>query len=238
MTAQEVERFPFHMPPGRYVELKVIDVGEGMTDEVKAHLFEPFFTTKQAGKGTGMGLSTVYGIVKQSGGWILCDSEFGKGTTFCVLLPEAVGDLSKESVAPQNSAAAKGTGTILLAEDEDAVRELLATALSDLGYRVLAASNGEEALKIAGQSMQDIVLLITDTVMPRMGGEALAQSLREHKPDLKVLLISGYTESITEEVQPADQKTLLLQKPFSTALLNKTIKQLLNGVSDASASAG
>jgi len=228
LTPEEVERFPFLVPAGSYVELAVSDTGHGMSDDIKAHIFEPFFTTKEAGKGTGMGLSTVYGIVKQSGGWVLCDSEPGKGTTFRILFPEAVGDLSQESATRKVPGVAKGTGTILLVEDEDAVRDLMAVLLSGLGYEVIVAANGEEALKIDNKVIDKVDLLVTDTVMPRMGGYALARALWQRRPTLRALFMSGYTEGIIEEMHSPDRKTALLQKPFSTALLNQTIAHLLN----------
>jgi PAS domain S-box-containing protein len=237
LTPEEVERFPFRVPPGRYVELAVADTGQGMSEETKAHVFEPFFTTKEAGKGTGMGLSTVYGIVKQSGGWVICDSVLGKGTTFRILFPEAAGELSEEPISKRSVIDTRRTGTILLVEDEDAVRDLLAVALSGLGYEVIVASNGEEALRIGEQVIGQVDLLVTDTVMPRMGGYALARSLWQKRPSLRVLFMSGYIEALTEETQSPDRKTAVLQKPFSTALLNQTIAQLLEESEDARATA-
>ena len=182
--------------PGPHVLLSVTDTGTGMDQEVLAHIFEPFFTTKEVGKGTGLGLATCYGIVKQNRGSIWVYSERGIGTTFKIYLPRAEAPVEVvEAPAYRPVSEVHGTETVLLVEDETVVRDLAADALRRHGYQVLTAPSGAEALQIAEQAVRPFDVLVTDVVMPQMGGQQLAEELLATRPDLKVLFISGYTDS-------------------------------------------
>ena len=209
--------------PGTYTVLTVSDTGVGMSPEVKAHIFEPFFTTKEVGKGTGLGLSTVYGIVKQSNGAVWVYSEPGQGTTFKLLFPAAEG-ASEAAAAVAAPQAAMGTGTILLAEDEPAVRGFIHKTLSKYGYTVLAAPNGLEALKLARQHAKNIDLVLADVSMPGMGGMELAAEFAIEHPSVPVLFISGYAEALREKAP--DQK--YLQKPFTSTTLLTSVGAVLH----------
>ena len=184
-----------HAPlvPGSYVMLVVADTGIGIDAETQTHIFEPFFTTKEQGKGTGLGLATVYGIVKQSNGYVWVYSEVGQGTTFKIYLPQVQGDVEKKQSSIGLGKHLKGTETILLVEDEEPLRKMTCELLVDSGYTVLEASDGLEALEIAQQHKGSIHLLLTDVVMPRMSGPALAKPAADLHPELKVLYMSGYT---------------------------------------------
>ena len=215
--------------PGGYVMLAISDTGGGMTEEVKEHIFEPFFTTKEIGKGTGLGLATCYGIVKQSGGNIWVYSEPGQGTTFKIYLPrvDEEGEIlprhDKEGYPPG------GTETVLLVEDESSVRNVTACTLREQGYTVLEAENGEEALLVArGQGAKKIHLLLTDVVMPRMGGKVLAELLRAERPDTKVLFFSGYPGEAIVHHGVLDSGAPFLQKPFTPAGLAWKLRELLD----------
>jgi signal transduction histidine kinase len=215
--------------PGQYVMLAVSDNGVGMAEEVKAHLFEPFFTTKEKGKGTGLGLATCYGIVKQSSGHIWVYSEPGQGTTFKIYLPqvdELPGSLP-ESEEP--AALLRGKETVLLVEDEPAVRELAAHVLRAQGYTVLEADNGDAALRQVGeQAGEKIHLLLTDVVMPRMSGKELADRLKVIRPDLKVLFTSGYTDDAIVHHGVLQAEIAFLQKPFSPVTLARKVREVLD----------
>src|SRR3989454_627396 len=178
--------------PGRYVMLAVTDTGTGMDAATQARIFEPFFTTKEVGKGTGLGLATVYGIVQQSGGFIWVYSEPGHGTCFKVYLP-CVDEATTKPAAVTRSAA-RGTETVLIAEDVDAVRAVTKQMLQRHGYTVLDAANGETALQVCTEYLGTIHLLLTDVVMPDGSGSDLAQKITQHKPDTKILFMSGYTD--------------------------------------------
>ena len=211
---------------GEYVMLAVTDTGTGMDGETKARIFEPFFTTKSQEQGTGLGLATVYGIVKQSGGDIWVYSEPGRGTSFKIFLPR-VHEVSEEMPAPQRITPSRGTETILLAEDEDAIRRVAIRVLENAGYRVLAAKNGAEAAKLAEEFDGTIHLLVSDMMMPVMDGVRLAERLRSKRPDTGVLLLSGYTETTDRRGMPlADAE--FLQKPFSTEMLARKVRELLD----------
>ena len=214
------------LPPGGYVRLSVSDTGCGMAPEVQAHIFEPFFTTKEEGKGTGLGLSTVFGIVTQSGGGLDVTSTVGRGTRFDVYLPSVTSE--PETATGQNSIqqSMRGHETILLVEDDSSVRELVRDELRKLGYRVFEARNGLEACLVGTQQLGELQLLLTDVVMPGMGGTELAQHLRVIKPDLKLLFISGYTDDIG--IGAGDPASAYLQKPFTPEALAKTIRDLLD----------
>jgi nitrogen-specific signal transduction histidine kinase/ActR/RegA family two-component response regulator len=213
---------------GRYVLLSVSDTGVGMDDVTKAHLFEPFYTTKERGKGTGLGLATVYGIVKQFGGCIWAYSEVNHGTTFKIYLPRA----SDTAVIAESGLALsdtpRGTETILLVEDEEAVRHLAQRVLEVHGYTVLAASNGPEAVAIYQWSGVPIHLLVTDVVMPQMSGRELADKLSELGPPPRVLFCSGYTDTAIVEHGILDADTAFLQKPFTPDGLVRKVRAVLD----------
>jgi PAS domain S-box-containing protein len=212
---------------GKYVLLAVTDTGCGMTEEVKAHLFEPFFTTKRPGEGTGLGLPTVYGIVKQSGGHIEVESQPGAGTTFRVYLPrtnEAPAEEKPEATGP----APRGSETVLLAEDEDGVRALVRQVLRAGGYAVLEAQDGAEALGLAALPVGPIHLLVTDVVMPGLDGRGLAERLAGRHPGLKVLYLSGYTDDEVVRRGVSQEEVHFLQKPFSPAALVRKVREVLD----------
>jgi CheY-like chemotaxis protein len=213
--------------PGQYVLLTVSDTGHGMDAETQSHIFEPFFTTKEQGKGTGLGLSTVYGIVKQSNGFIWVYSEPGRGTTFEVYLPRVEESLELTQPSKHAVAAIRGTETLLLAEDEEAVRELVAGFLRQNGYTVLEAKNGVEALLLAEQPDSKIHLLLTDLMMPKMGGWELAERLLAQRPELKVLYVSGYSEYAANQRATKDWRGAFVQKPFSMDMLGRKVREVL-----------
>jgi len=213
------------LPPGAYVTLSVQDTGFGMDALTQAHLFEPFFTTKPIGKGTGLGLATVFGIVKQSKGFIFVESEVGNGTTFRIYFPCA--ESTPESVeARRVYLPAKRSASILLVEDEPDFRDLLLEGLQGAGYQVLVGENGVDAVHVASQSSAAIDLLLTDVIMPQMNGPELAQCLREIHPALKVLYMSGYTDDKLQIVA-SDRDVALLQKPFRMHDLLHKLQQVL-----------
>ena len=216
--------------PGRYVSLTVRDGGEGIDEETLGRIFEPFFTTKEPGKGTGLGLATVYGIVKQSGGYVVVDSELGHGTAFAIFLPRvdearslrpgpAARGLEDQDAGPETAE------TVLLVEDEDVVRRLVKQVLEQSGYAVLEACDGVQALEVGRGRTVD--LLVTDMVMPKLGGVEVAAALREHRPDLKVLYMSGYAEGALGP-GTLGAGTTLLEKPFSFATLTEKVRGLLD----------
>jgi PAS domain S-box-containing protein len=219
-----------HLPdlrPGSWVMLAMIDTGCGMTGEVRAHLFEPFFTTKAQGAGTGLGLPTVYGIIKQSAGHILVDSEPGRGTTVRIYLPATLEE--KPAAKPRGSQALKrGWERLLLVEDEEPVRRIARAALEAHGYEVHQAANGEEALELYEQLDGKIDLLVTDVIMPGINGRELADTLKGRHPGLRVLFVSGYTESAALPDGLLGGETAFLQKPFTPSSLAKKVRQLLD----------
>jgi signal transduction histidine kinase/ActR/RegA family two-component response regulator len=212
---------------GHYVRLAVSDTGCGMDEETIARIFEPFFTTKPEGKGTGLGLSTVYGVVKQNRGHIDVDSKTGEGTTFEVLLP-AVGERGEpeQREAPR---APGGAATILVVEDEGAVRRLVQTLASSLGYTVLVAASGDEALQVAREHRGPIDLLLTDLVMPKMSGKELAGRMRRERKGLRVLFMSGYSDEALVDRDALTQTGPFLQKPFSSDRLAAELRRCLEG---------
>jgi CheY-like chemotaxis protein len=216
------------MPPGDYVLLSVADNGSGMDEEVLAHIFEPFFTTKDKGKGTGLGLSTVYGIIQQSGGCIVPESTPGKGTRFRIYLPRAVESLPQTEEVQVQGTRPEGKETILLVEDEPWVLGLARRCLEESGYRVLAASNGEEALRLQTDA-KHIDLLVTDIVMPRVNGPQLALRLRDLFPELRVLFVSGYPDHTAATDQGLDEGTDFIPKPFTLKVLAGKVREMLDG---------
>ncbi|MFA4901785.1 MAG: PAS domain S-box protein [Desulfobaccales bacterium] len=213
--------------PGSYVVLQVSDTGMGMDEAIQAHIFEPFFTTKEPGRGTGLGLSTVYGIVKQSGGFIDLDSEPGKGSTFKIYLPRLDASTKTRKVKVSKPTQFRGQETVLLVEDEDVLRTLLAKFLRLHGYTVLEARHGGEALLICEQHQGQIHLMVTDVVMPRMSGRVLADRLTPLRPDMKVLYMSGYTEDEVVQRGVAERAVAFLQKPFKPIDLVHQVYTLL-----------
>ncbi len=242
---------------GDYVLVDVTDTGTGMSPEVRRKIFEPFFTTKEVGRGTGLGLSSVYGFVTQSNGSIDCLSELGKGTTFRIFLPrhmpragdllpagaempalteEVVAEQPAESVVVPAPAAEKapiadltGTGTILLVEDEDAVRNFGARALRSRGYTVIEAQSGVDALtQLETHSIEDIDLVVSDVVMPEMDGPSLLRELRERKPEIRVIFVSGYAEEAFRKNLPEGQQFDFLPKPFSLKQLIEAVKRVMS----------
>jgi two-component system, cell cycle sensor histidine kinase and response regulator CckA len=217
---------------GEYVLIEVGDTGCGMSDEVKQKMFEPFFSTKDVGRGTGLGLSTVYGIVKQTGGYIFAESEEGKGTTMRVYLPRYVAteeEAEPVKVVPrvEKTKDLTGQGTVLLVEDEDAVRNFAARALGQRGYHVLEATTGTEALDVFANHQGDVDLVVSDVVMPEMDGPTLCEKLRRERPDLKVIFISGYAEDAFRRHLAENKDFMFLQKPFDLKELAAAVKAAL-----------
>jgi PAS domain S-box-containing protein len=218
--------------PGRYVQLAVSDTGHGMSPDIQAHIFEPFFTTKERGKGTGLGLATVFGIVKQSGGHIFVYSEPGHGATFKVLFP-AAGESAAIAGHERQAAAPQGSETVLLVEDDGTIRYIASRVLSGAGYRVLEAAHPGEALLVSEQHGDRIDLLLTDVMMPRMNGRVLAERLRVSRPEMAVLYMSGYTDNAIVHHGVLDADTAFLAKPFTPPTLLAAVRTTL----DASAAA-
>ncbi len=229
LDAQQPDNSP-PAPPGPYVHLAVSDTGSGVSPEARAHLFEPFFTTKELGKGTGLGLATVYGIVKQNGGFIYVDSEPGAGTTVRVYLPPVSGPIPTD-VPTVGAALAGGSETVLLVEDEAAVRQFARRALEASGYVVLVAPDGAEALTLADRHEGPIDVLLTDVVMPGIAGPELARRLTERRPTLRVLFCSGYTDDATVLEGVREAGTAFLQKPFAPEDLIRKLREVLSAPS-------
>ena len=219
--------------PGQYVMLEVADSGMGMDTDTLTHIFEPFFTTKGVGKGTGLGLATVYGVVKQSEGYIWVDSEPGKGASFQVFLPKVSEEKTDElPAATQQRTATISSETILLVEDSDPLRKLTQSFLESSGFRVLVAADGEDALRVAGLHPEKIHLLVTDVVMPGINGRVLAERLLAKQHGMKVLFISGYTDSFNAVHGVRERGMALLNKPYTEEELIEGVRKVLNGSSD------
>src|SRR3954447_13722302 len=222
------------MPAGNYVLIEVTDTGIGIANEHLARIFEPFFSTKEVGSGTGLGLSTVYGIVKQTGGFVFVDSTPGQGAVFSIYLlrhlhGEAAATARGEAGEPVTVHDLTGAGTVLLVEDEDPVRLFSARALRNKGYKVIEAKSGEAALEVIHRATDTIDLLITDVVMPRMDGPGLIRVVRETHPDMKVIFISGYTEDAFRQRLDSDSEIHFLPKPFSLKQLAGKVKEVISG---------
>jgi CheY-like chemotaxis protein len=227
---------PF-VAPGEYVALLVRDTGIGMDSETRERVFEPFFTTKEKGKGTGLGLATVYGIVKQSGGYIWTESEIGAGSVFQTLLPR-VARPAGPHIVQEVLDFSSGGETILLVEDEPAVRRMAMEVLLSTGYRVLAAPSGGDALRIAAKHEGRLDLLLTDVVMPGMTGPELARQCIIQYPHIRTLYISGYTDDAIGRHGALGETVRVLQKPFSHETLAQSVREALGPVVEASAGGG
>jgi len=214
---------------GSFVLLEVVDNGCGMDAETRRRAFEPFFTTRGQGDGTGLGLATVYGIVRQCGGAIHADSEPGQGTVMHVFLPRSFGEAGADATAPAAAppTAAAGSETILLAEDEPSVREVTGRYLSGLGYDVLTVADGAEAMEVVRRSARPIDLLVTDVVMPEMGGRQLARNLDAVQPGVRVVYMSGHVDVAAESFTGAGVN--FIQKPFSLTELGRVVRRALDG---------
>jgi signal transduction histidine kinase/CheY-like chemotaxis protein len=215
------------MTPGPHVLLSVSDTGVGMDEQTKAHIFEPFFTTKEFGKGTGLGLATVYGIVKQSGGFIWVQSAPGKGTTFDIFLPRVSEAILPKEHEGRPASLPRGSETVLVVEDEEGVRELAAEFLRTSGYSVLEAGDGIEAMEVANRFAGSIQVILTDMVMPRMNGKELVKKMKAIRPAAKVIFMSGYSEYLKTENDGSDSQFPILQKPFSMNSLVSTVRGVL-----------
>jgi PAS domain S-box-containing protein len=213
---------------GSYVMLAVSDTGQGMTPEVQARIFEPFFTTKEVGKGTGLGLATVYGIIKQTGGYIWVYSEPEQGTTFKIYFPRVEQPAQMLSTEKSFAGVQRGAETILLVEDDPQLRQLSSSVLAHCGYRVLLASSPEEGLAITKDNLRDIKLLVTDVVMPRMNGRQLAEQIARIAPEVRVLYISGYTNNAIVHYGVLDAGLWFLPKPFTLAALVAKVREVLD----------
>ena len=236
VTQTPVRRGDEMMPAGRYVQLDVVDTGTGIEEKIIGRIFEPFFSTKEVGQGTGLGLSTVYGIVKQINGFISVESTVDEGTTFSVFLPAYEGEetLSRHGEGQLDGTESRkdltGVETIMLVEDEDPVRLFGARALRNKGYKVIEARNGEAALQLLSDKSEDIDLLITDVVMPGMDGPTLVRKVREDRPELRVICISGYSEDALRQRIEEDTNIHFLPKPFSLKQLAGTVKDVLHSL--------
>jgi nitrogen-specific signal transduction histidine kinase/CheY-like chemotaxis protein len=217
--------------PGPYVVLSISDTGHGITREAMDHMFEPFFTTKDKGKGTGLGLATVHSIVKQCGGAVWARSVPGAGATFTIAIPRAVEAAPRAEAAAAKSTSAAGNETILLVEDDDNVRRLLAHILQRRGYTVLEACDGEAALRVFESRGDSVHLVLTDMVMPNMGGRDLATRLRQTRPDLKVVFMSGYTDDVLVRTGALSPGMSFLQKPLRPDVLATKVREALDAPS-------
>jgi two-component system cell cycle sensor histidine kinase/response regulator CckA len=227
IDAEYVRRHPM-VEKGTYIMLAISDNGTGMDAETQTHLFEPFYTTKETGKGTGLGLSTVYGIVKQSNGYVWVYSEPGTGTTFKIYFPRAEGEVAKLADEGKSELGLSGVETVLIAEDEPSVRTLTVRILLARGYKILEASNGREALDIAREYDGDIHLVITDVVMPGMGGSELVAQLEMVRPGIKALFVSGYTDNAIVHHGILDSNVAFLQKPFTVESLACKVREVID----------
>jgi two-component system cell cycle sensor histidine kinase/response regulator CckA len=231
--AAEAARLQYKgMPAAEYVLVEVTDTGTGIPPEIIDRIFEPFFSTKEVGAGTGLGLSTVYGIVRQTGGFVFVDSRSSEGATFNIYLPihaeeRTVQAARRDAIAAEPARDLTGIGTILVVEDEDAVRLFGARALRNKGYEVLEARSGEEALEVISRHPRTIDLLITDVVMPRMDGPALIRAVRERWPMMKVIYISGYAEDAFRKRLDETGAINFLPKPFSLKQLAGKVKEVM-----------
>jgi len=239
VTAEECKTFSYReLTPADYVVVEVEDTGSGIAPDVLKKIFEPFFTTKEVGKGTGLGLSMVYGIIKQTGGFIFCDSEVGKGSVFRIFLPRHIAEVKTAASEPDEAPVApakpvetakdlSGSATVLLVEDEDAVRMGGMRALTSRGYTVHEASSGVEALEVFEALGGKVDIVVSDVVMPEMDGPTLLVELRKRQPDIKFVFVSGYAEDAFARNLPAEAHFGFLPKPFSLKQLATIVKDVL-----------
>ncbi len=223
-----IETKNLDLKKGKYVRLKISDTGIGMSQDTAFHIFEPFFTTKSKNKGTGLGLSTVYGIIKQSGGDIVVDSEPNKGSTFTIFLPIVNEKASLNEVSSIESGQTKGWETVLLVEDETPVRLLATRMLERAGYKVIAARQGREALTLLETHSGPVHLILTDVIMPEMGGRELVESLVDMHPKMRILLMSGYSDEAVLDIGEILSDAVILAKPFSYRELTQKVRQVLD----------
>jgi CheY-like chemotaxis protein len=230
-----LERQGATVPAGQYVKLRIQDSGTGIEAEILPRIFEPFFTTKEKGKGTGLGLSTVYGIVKQSNGFIFVESEKGMGTTFDIYLSRLdshsrLATTSREPLGDESQERRRleGTETILLVEDEAAVRELASLTLQMKGYHLLVAEDGEQGLRLWQQHRDEIDLIVTDVVMPHLSGRELVKRTLPEKPELRVLFLSGYTDEAVGHPAIPDSNLSFMSKPFTPSSLAAKVRDVLD----------
>ncbi len=216
------------LAPGSYVRLRIRDTGNGMDQNTQQHLFEPFFTTKQQGKGTGLGMSSVYGSVEQNHGYIFLDSAIGRGTTFSIYLPRQEAPALVDAEQKETSGVGPGVETILLVEDENAVRRMLREVLTSAGYRVWEAANGAEAIAQWGRDLDRVDLLVTDIVMPVMNGLRLSEELLQRRPNLKVVFMSGHAEELITRQSGRNLASEILQKPFAPDVLVRKVREMLD----------
>lgn len=235
LTLDEITARGIDVEPGDYVALIVSDTGLGMDEETRSRIFEPFFTTKGPGKGTGLGLATVYGIVKQSGGGITVESKLGEGCTFSIFLPATASELdAPKTVAPATDN--RGSETILVVEDEEVVRQLICAVLGDAGYNVLCADSAREGLDFGRDHKGPIDLLVTDIVMPDMHGPTLAREISPLQPDMKVLFVSGYSDTDISDQGVIEPGLVVLQKPFTQESLAGKVREILDNGAHAKVS--
>jgi two-component system, cell cycle sensor histidine kinase and response regulator CckA len=216
------------IPAGRYVMLAVCDNGTGMSPETKQHIFDPFFTTKEKGKGTGLGLATVYGIVQQAGGFVRVDSELGAGTAFRIFFPYIEQHASPEPEPRADGRVIGGTETILLLEDEESFRKVTGDFLTGIGYNVLVAESGSEATRIVQLHPETIHMMLTDVVMPEISGPQLARIVAILRPEVRVLFMSGHTDGALEQKAILDKDVAFIQKPFTRSSLALKIREVLD----------
>jgi CheY-like chemotaxis protein len=219
----------FYLKEGNYLVLSVSDTGTGIEKDMLQYIYEPFFTTKEKGKGTGLGLATVYAIIKQNGGHINVYSETGQGTVFKIYLPlidaQHVSDQSAEEISIQTI---QGTETLLIVEDEESVLEYISESLAEYGYQIMGAINPVEAINIYRKRKSHIDMIISDVIMPQMSGPEMARKLRVDAPELKVLFMSGYTESMIGKHGVLDQELHYIQKPFGPTEIARKIRTTLD----------
>jgi len=223
------------VPPGEWVVVEIADTGTGIPPEIISRIFDPFFSTKEVGKGTGLGLSTCYGIVKQTGGHVFVDSETGRGARFTIYLPRHVRSASEAAEGQKQDASEKvapdltGAGVIMLVEDEDAVRMFAARALKNKGYTVLEARSGDHALEVLKTHTGTIDLVVSDVMMPGMDGPTLMREIRQQRPGIRAIFISGYSEERLKESFETGEAAHFLPKPFSLKDLAEKVKDVLQG---------
>jgi CheY-like chemotaxis protein len=226
LSPKDVERYR-PMPPGSYVALVVNDTGIGMSRETRERIFEPFFTTKEKGRGTGMGLATAYGIVKQSGGFIWVESEPRQGATFRVFLPRVAKGVEVEERVASGGAATRGSETVLLVEDEEAVRAVMRLSLIQCGYRILEAASAGAAFELCRLHSGPLHLVITDVVIPQLSGPRLFERIAEVHPEARVLYVSGYPDETTTRRGLLSPGRNFLEKPFTPEALQRKVRELL-----------